>query len=379
MTLTQVTPEIQRGFVTLSQIPHTGFPTGSAGFALFWTVLIVWSGVFAYFVVVRGWGRAWFEAVTEQVTEHTSAYNEIDEYRVNQWYREREDDSDSARVVSERSYTMPMADAPLAREHEQITEDTLPEEAAEYETDVANSSALKNSIEEHAHMAGVLFSDEALNYLSRDDEASAMHKLEEVIARARGVYPREDGWIHLNRERVLGLLGGNSNTSAEPRASAEMPVTDAPRATDAPHADASHAPTPDVPANLPTQTSSVAASTPRAAASSNRRATEFIGWLCAGDTDQAFNCVRNLHNEGRSTKDFLGDVLCELDDTYQNRLEGRRQAHAATLEQTKRLSQEEVERVIEYLLSGIDSSYSKPHVGVKMALLQALSFTNKKQ
>jgi uncharacterized membrane protein YgcG len=350
VTLTKATPEPQLGFVTLSQLPYTGFPAGPVATSIFFTVLVVWSGVLAYFVTVKGYGRTFMN----RLVASDNALRQAPMYGIPRDHG----------VMTSAVAVSPFENSAFVEAHgENDISSGVSSSGVDEEGGDQTSGTLRDELEEQAHEAGVLLSDEGLSYVAGVG-TGASEMLGELIERAREEYPREDGWIHLNMERVRSLTGdGNPTTTAF-----ENTYTAARSAAT------------DIPANLPTDVRGNVVVAQKSEMSHPTSATipTFIGWITAGDMNRAFSHLRVLYAQGRSTTDFLAEALCELDDAYQFQLAGEREVSAGTLQATKRLTKEDVERVIEYLLTGVDHSYSKEQVGVKMAMLRALSFTKRK-
>jgi hypothetical protein len=63
-------------------------------------------------------------------------------------------------------------------------------------------------LEARAHDAHVLISTDALNFISAQSKTSEEHieLLDMIISVAKAHYPKEDGWVVVNKERILSLL-----------------------------------------------------------------------------------------------------------------------------------------------------------------------------
>ncbi|MCH7592629.1 MAG: hypothetical protein IH989_07620 [Planctomycetes bacterium] len=104
----------------------------------------------------------------------------------------------------------------------------------------------------------------------------------------------------------------------------------------------------------------------------------FIGWLCDGQSKEVFEYLRRLKSQGYSSKEFLTQVVCALDEMYRHRREGGGQCDTYTLLKTAHLDNKDIELTLELLAAGIDHSYEESHTGVKMACIRALDHTAKK-
>lgn len=363
VTLTsEVVPGEVLSFVTLSQVPYTGFPTGPLGMTLFWVFLIIWSGILSYFITVRGWGRKWLDSISGT----NIPYGFEEEYG-----------RSNIEAINEQTLTAP-AQMHISQKEESVEHATVGQAGAT----ASPHDVVRHALEERAYEAGVLLSDEALTHIivrGNDNLRLAVAVLSEVVERARATYPREDGWIHLNKERVMDLLGENIVEAkvTKDNLSATLPREETLRESQKVSGVSAEV---AAPLNLPTG-SSTAAQTASIdlEADGSDPVPVFIGWITEGQMDKVFGFLRTLKAQGKSSTKFLTRVICELDDTYQYRLEGEREARGYTVESVKRFSDRDVEQVIEYLLTGVDHSYSTSHTGVKMALLRALTFTEDKR
>ena len=63
-------------------------------------------------------------------------------------------------------------------------------------------------LETRAHDAHVLISTDALNFISAQTRHTGerVELLDTIIGAAKAHYPKEDGWIVVNKERILSLL-----------------------------------------------------------------------------------------------------------------------------------------------------------------------------
>lgn len=99
----------------------------------------------------------------------------------------------------------------------------------------------------------------------------------------------------------------------------------------------------------------------------------FIGWVVEGKSERAFNFLRSLRMTEKSALDFMEKTVCELDDAYRCRIDKTAGANEHTTNILSRLSNREVESLIDALASGVDRSYGSEYTSAKVALVRALS------
>lgn len=99
----------------------------------------------------------------------------------------------------------------------------------------------------------------------------------------------------------------------------------------------------------------------------------FIGWVVEGKSEQAFNFLRSLRMTEKSALDFMEKTVCELDDAYRCRLDKTARANEHTTNVISRLSNKEVEALVDALASGVDRSYGSEYTSAKIALVRALT------
>lgn len=218
------------------------------------------------------------------------------------------------------------------------------------ETKRKSETSLTHVLDAKARAEGVLLSDDGKSYIKvagHSSEQEALRVLHDLIIKAKERYPKEDGWIILNRERMHELRSQTEHTKAAPR---QHPRHESVR------------------------------NYTEIEQSSRKKdvVPVFIGWLCDGESKEVFEYLRGLKSGGHSSKEFLTRVVCALDEMYRHRREGGRQCDTYTLLKTAHLNNRDIELTLELLAAGIDHSYEESHTGVKMACIRALDHTAKK-
>lgn len=196
----------QPTIIPLTDIPYTGFDAGPTLTALFYTLLALWSLAIAYVLVVKR-GTVFGFALPEG-NRMVHSYESVIPHRE---YR-----AQSTMTVAEPVATIPVREAtPFAPHNLPIVEsdetdesdDSETEEEADEDTLDADDEVL-TQIENRAHAENVLLSSDVLRAVSEQGETmdEKLIVLTEVISRAKATFPREDGWIILNRERMHQLF-----------------------------------------------------------------------------------------------------------------------------------------------------------------------------
>lgn len=172
--------------ITFRDVPYTGFDAGPMLAGLFYALLAVWALVAAYVVVVKRGSVMGFSLATAGFAPKTSlAY---------------------ALPVVTRVATPTTAprNLPVAEDDEETEE----EEVVGEDDDMANNDEENASLENRAFKAGMILSKDAVASVKRAGNtlAERITILDAVLARAKESFPREDGWIALDRARISSLF-----------------------------------------------------------------------------------------------------------------------------------------------------------------------------
>lgn len=185
-------------FVSLSQIPYTGFEAGPLLTLLFWLAVALWSFGIAYIIL----GKKALGALGEALVGYGKGRQDYHE-------------EDAEYVAYEN---------PVHYEVEHVA--PAPSQAYVEERPVAVAKdgipALSEVIESRAHASGVLLSPEARTaaIALSADRAVALRIFGDILNKALRTYPREDGWILLSSERFSDLRG---SVPAESHSASEAP------------------------------------------------------------------------------------------------------------------------------------------------------------
>jgi hypothetical protein len=198
--------------ISLTRVPYTGFDAGPLLKSIFYTLLGLWSMSIAYVLVIKK--GAVFGFVLRRKNERLVVGSETiiphTEYQSNIEYPKiYEDTPVAAPLVATVALSAPTnlptaareviygygAVASTREEETNINEETENDEAVAY-------------LEARAHRHNLILSSDAIRLII--DQADSLEEqeslLDEVAARAKEAYPREDGWTVLNRERIAALF-----------------------------------------------------------------------------------------------------------------------------------------------------------------------------
>lgn len=187
-------------FVSLSQVPYTGFEAGTALTFLFWFAVALWSFGLAYIFV----GKQGIQFVAERVFAFDTSVGAYQSVAV-------DDEAPSTRedeYVNGHTYIEPVLQSQMtvpAQDTAPTTSYDEPVVAAAPTTDTVSS--LQEVIEARAHASGVLMSPEAVESALklREDREETLKVFGEILNEAVRTLPREDGWILFSSDRFDDL------------------------------------------------------------------------------------------------------------------------------------------------------------------------------
>jgi uncharacterized repeat protein (TIGR01451 family) len=99
----------------------------------------------------------------------------------------------------------------------------------------------------------------------------------------------------------------------------------------------------------------------------------FVQWIAEGDSKKIYSLLRTLNQQGHSLKDFMGQVLIELDNVYRYRLEGEGHADEHSLYVTNNWRNEDMQEILGVLTNICDESYRSDLVSTKLAVTRILN------
>ncbi|NBD74087.1 hypothetical protein GVX82_03530 [Patescibacteria group bacterium] len=343
----RVVPATPGSFVTLDQVPYTGFEASPLVTALFWIGLLLLSMGISYLLVVRQVFGRLVPAVVGAPADPAPT---------------------GARPSTEQ----------LAPEAE-----TAPTQLTPYRFQEFEGGEGRLDIESKAQAAGVLFSPEAQVRVARIAAEEGEAVLDQLIALAKDTYTPEDGWILLSKDRTETLLAKRSTPRApreeqvRPQTPQTTPTSTAPQQQDSPLSAALNTltggqqapPQPAAPqmgqTPAPTQRPQAAPLVQRAGSQRPEAdVATFVSWIVEGKQQEAYEYLRSA----QSADQLIGEVVRALDEVYKNRLEGGRQPEQQLVQLTAGWSNPDFEAVIGTLVESVDYSYQSSRIGTKVAL-----------
>ncbi|MFA6273430.1 MAG: hypothetical protein WC673_03005 [Candidatus Paceibacterota bacterium] len=294
------------GFAYLSQIPYTGL-SGTSKILLFLLGLVIWSALVVY-ALRSNKVTEFIERLVNNIRARFSPNSNMIFKPVGQ--------STEAFEVSEISDDLLLDTQPM--------ESLLAVEAKKERTLISPDGL--RAIVETASVKG----EEPLTTLGR------------AIENAKTRFPREDGWLLLNKEKIDASLP--TMDIATPNYGASEKLTPA---------------TPDIP------------ETPVITDNQMTEVNTFVSLLARGDEKAVNNHLRNLREGGKSVERFIRETIMELDGAYRTRVEGENNRRNFVLSQIiSRWSGEKTEEIIGILLSIIDKNYKNSTIGLKLAVMR---------
>lgn len=331
--LGRITPPTEQplAFVSLSQVPYTGFEAGTLLTLVFWSAVALWSVGIAYVFVGRGSMQFMANKMFAFAHIPTRRDDEYEESAVNE-YNAQEDSVDTSVVVSVASpVAEPVAVAqpvPTPVQTSTPASDGLP--------------SISDVIESRAHAAGVLLSPEAISIAKtlHVDRAETLRMFGDILNEAVRTVPREDGWILISAERMRTLTK-------------EVSVQDSAAPTKAPDVTAN-----EVPKTVaPTLDDSVA--------------DRFVATLLSGDRNGAFTILHALEQERSSAARFATSVATLLDKLYRSRKNGAAFDDVALKEKATFITDKGLQELVEVFVHALDTAYQSEYTGLKIAVAQA--------
>lgn len=330
-------------FITLNQVPYTGFEATPAMTALFWITVLAVSAFIAY-VLTR---VRLLDRIRTRFAQNTAP----EEYHYLDYAQMQATPSPYANELTTMHSTVAPHDKP---------------------------SDITEQIEDIAHGESVLLSPEALRIIRTHLEGNGLDVssyLGEVFEKAKAEFPREDGWILLSKERMEQLVYGSAHQETHVSVVADTKYTQTPMEVNQMAQDEStqNKMVRDHVSSL--QSGSV---TQTVSNHTNNVVARFIQNLVHVEKKEAFDLLRNISNKGVDVGVFMTLVVRNLDEVYKDRIEGNRSPDAELVKKTASWSTEDFETILGILVECVDYSYSNNRIGTKIALAKAFEHFEKK-
>ena len=219
----------------------------------------------------------------------------------------------------------------------------------------ASTGVIEVIAAEAQHNRSVI-SEEGMHYLaekSNFNAGEALRLVGTVIRNAEMLYDRDQGWLLLNKEKVMSAL--------TQKVEVVLPATQT----------VHPAPTP-VASQRPSATPSMPASPMAVSGQTQVDSALFINWLATGDKGHVASHLRMLRERHGAADAFLKKVILDLDAVYRSRFDEIEESLDERLAHTiSGLSNQELEELISALFSMTDQNYQSTSLSLKLALMRA--------
>ncbi len=323
-------------FVSLAQIPYTGFEAGPALTAAFWLSVAVLAALATYTVMGRGGMQFVLQSALGAVSIPIR---------------------DSAELPRTVPNSIPHAESGANGYHASVA--TAPSAAAPLQKNATDGIPdLAEVVEARAHAAGVLMSPEAVERVLRLAilRGEVLQRFGDILNKAVQTIPREDGWILLTSEHVEQLAG--ASPAPQPLATAaSTPTVEEILASVMTHPSDELKPIAARPVELP-----MTEGDHQALAMNLARA------ILGGNREQAYQTARTLESSGANAASVMTVIMAAFDQLYRARRHGSASELAAA---AAHLSDAAVQGAVEAFAHGMDHGYTNPYTGLRLAVAQA--------
>lgn len=343
-------------FISLSQIPYTGFDAGPALTILFWLAIGLFSALIAYVVAGKRGIRLvmGYAHTTPHARPETPA--EIHEHAREAVYGAPYPTPDVLAMHQARVAT-PMHSAvavptPITPHEtlipvEQLFTSVAPVVSSRSPVPAVDGIPnIADVIESRAHAAGVLMSPEAVTLATSisSDRAESLRVFGNILNEAIRTIPRENGWVMLTGDRFADLRSKDQGASIVPPTASAFPVSES--------------------MSAPTET--IVKNTVDTAA-----ASQFASAVVSGNRDVAFSVMRSFEHDGMSPTALMTSTAVALDTLYRTRKDSHPAVDSSLADNASHLSDEQLAHLVNIFTHSLDTVYASPFTGVKLALAQA--------
>ena len=336
VVLLQKPAEAPLAYVSLAQIPYTGFAAGKSLTLAFWVAVGLLAAIATYFIMGAGGLRLVLGGALANATgvDYTRKSDD-DEYEMSPRTSAHQD---SAAYVA--SVAAPVMAMPVTRPAAPAT-DGIPE--------------ISDVIESRAHGAGVLMSPEAVAMtleLSKD-RGEVLQQFGEILNKAVKTLPSEDGWIMMTSERFAELA--DATPKVVPMATADV----------TPSVESILASVMQAPAVAAQPT---AVEMPMSAPADQGEVMKLAEAILGGNRDVAYAMARALETSGANATSVMTVIASSFDQLYRARRHGTT-TNLTTAGMT--LSDETLAKMVETFAHSMDAGYTNAFTSLKLAMAQA--------
>lgn len=339
-------------FVSLAQIPYTGFAAGPALTILFWLAIGLLAALIAYMIAGRGGIRYLYSRLNNFPlvrNNNLSNHSRTREHMYGASYPSVTSHGDVSKQndvgAAPRYETETLTPLTITPTSALVKTDPVVERQQYSEEPTVKAvngiPVITDVIESRAHASGVLMSPESVLIASEysSDRAETLLFFGEILNEAVRTIPRENGWIMLTADRFSELADKNPKKKASTKETV--------------------ASVPEVPPKVKEVTiDDTAAST-------------FAKAVLQGDRTSAFSIIRSLEHDGVRPTSLMTSTATALDALYRARRDNKTPLDAELADVAKKVTDEELARLVTVFTHSLDAVYSSPFTGVKLALAQA--------
>jgi hypothetical protein len=314
--------------ISLSQVPYTGFEAGPFMTAMFYLILVAWSLLISYLIVLRqrtGAQRLSMAVIEPPivVTQNQAAMQHAEQVRPDVF----------APVISsavltdrrvEKHVPANLPIGPVVVGYENLAAEEA--EAVALANPHQATDAVVTDLENRTHAQKALLSSDAIRHFigTTDGTVNRHETLDVIITEAKKMYPLEDGWIVINESRMRNLC--TVCKSVELVSNNE----------------------PFIPATIPEGSGSLAEA------------------IVTGNVVAAYQMI------GNRPMFALADAAADLDSIYRIRQGAKAEVSELLTAETKNLSNEQIKNMIVALTGALDGTYTDEASAVKMAIMKAV-------
>ncbi len=346
-------------FVSLSQIPYTGFEAGVLLTFAFWFAVVLWSIAMTYIFV----GKTSIRYLASHIlgldtlihTRFNARRNTLSsdngQHKHLELGLEGYEENDEAHASVESEYLSSVAPAPtqpiehISAVDELVSSLSTSTAPAPLHTEESVSSRqahdgipdLMDVLESRANAAGVLVSGDTFHTVAElSNERSEVLKLfGDILNEAVKTLPRQDGWIHLSLPTLETIVSSLTLSIGTATPKPLTPFTSKSRII------------------------------------TDSAAERIVQAIVTGSRDEAFSLVKQLEESNVSATKVIADIATLCDQLYKARKDNTSLENVLLLEKAGEVPLERLHAVAVFFSEALSTTYALPYTGVKIALAQA--------
>ncbi len=344
--LKKATTSGQLAFVYLSQVPYTGLVDH-------WPVIVFFAGLFLWSIVIAYFIRS--KKVIEFAHKMRGAFaatqGRVDEVV----YEEETYDTQPGDILNSEPVYGDFIDTNSPDETVQMDKKGMVHPTTITSNDfipnnlpvgipmenISPEKDLRDALARRAREHKALISDDALKLIienAHQSEFEALPLLERLLKISEEKFQKEDGWLLINKQKMVEAVEILGPKVEEIRA-------EAPGQTQAFSAEKSDKPV-----------------DPKG----------FLLLIARGESGKIFAHLRGLKQQGKNPEQFVKSVIYELDRVYRSRVDSDTVVPPELTHLTAGWTNEQLEEMISILLTIIEQSYKNSTLGLKLAVMRIL-------